>query len=883
MKQSSPPCPRPMRHLSPTALVACFLVTTWIGLMPTVAQAQALEDRFCNITCDGDGDAALCTVRLVGGLEGTAQRRDITPQPGDVGVDLDRLEVAGFPFDPLRPIGSLEARFSDPGPGACLAGFDLMRGDIAMPDPFSQEPLASADIELTSRPMASIGLELGSQLIGADADWCAPGYDCLCQGDLCLDVPIPQPDRHYFFFNVEAGLGIRTGAVNLVFPAGVTAKFVLDPLDPFFYLEGSAFGVLTPPIPGGGFGFSHNVDIPFVPIITRGLEDDLIPFLGDYAAKASFDLAKFGDPELPLFLVRADATAVVSLDPDQDGDHPFYTPAEFAESPDLAIGANGRFNLRFNPFGKRDPGKKKAKANAKPKKDPKPGKCKKKKKKKNGEESTAVSPGCQLLSFRADIGEASGYTIGNEEDVEVWVSGRLGLDGGELLPPWMPFPVTGAAETTITTRLGSFGDNFVEVTGDLTLSTVNMIGKNRGLATEIVAGSGLLRVDDQGFTVVGSTPTQLFPDFPHSGVAEVEMRVTGQGDASVTLRSDFTVEGYALPGGELTLDADGLSLEGTMRIDSTDFDAVARVKGTKSTLTATAITPIHYSREDTTEKLRLLRELAENEELVDDARDALDAAQFVLEPLREDLESKTASLIAAENDVLTLNDTIDGFSSTIASLISQRAAQNNRNCNADYSGCSSCGSCTSRCNCGTLDFACHADCGVCGTALGICLAGRETCRAANVITCNADKGARITALTAEIVFNEGERAAVIIARDVALGVLGPIRAAYELAVGTTATAQASVDAAEDGLEAALAGAAHIQTLIDNLPTVETDIDTEMFIEITTTPKGSKRKTGVHAVIDGRRVSKGRVDLDSTPKVVCLELPIRRAGEICSPL
>jgi len=878
-----------MRCHSRTSLVACLLVTVWIGLVPTVVhaqEAQAIEDRFCNITCDGEGDAALCTVRLIGGLEGTALRREITPQPGDVGVDLDRLEVAGFSLDALRPLGSLEASFSNPGPNACLAGFDLMRGDIAMPDPFSQEPLASADIELISRPMASIGLELGSQLLGADADWCAPGYDCLCEGDFCLDVPIPQPDRHYFFFNVEAGLQIRTGAVTLTFPAGVTATFVLDPTDPFFYLEGSAFGVLTPPIPGGGFGFSKDVDIPFVPIITRGLEDDLIPFMGDYAAKASFDLAKLGDPELPLFLVRADGTAVVSLDPDQDGDHPLYTPADFAESPDLAIGVNGRFNLRFNPFGKREPGKKKkkkAKANAKPKKDPKPGKCKKKKKKKNGENATAVAPGCQTLSFRADIGEASGYTIGNEHDVEVWVSGRLGLDGGELLPPWMPFPVTGAAETTITSRLGSFGDNYVEVTGDLTLSTVNMTGKNKGLATEIVAGGGLLRVDDQGFTVVGSTSTQLFPGFPHSGLAEVEMRVTGQGDASVTLRSDFTVEGYGVPAGELTLDADGLSLRGTMTIDSTDFDAVARVKGTKSTLTATANIPIHYSREDTTEQLRLLQELAENEDLVEDAQNAIDTAQLVLAPALETVENSTASLIAAENDVLTLNGTIDGFTVAIASLISQRAAQNNRNCAADYTGCSSCGSCTSRCNCGTFDLLCHADCGICGTALGICLAGREACRVANIVTCNADKGARITALTVEIVFKEGERGVVIVARDVALGVLHPIRAAFELAVGTLATALASVDAAEDGLEAALAGAAHIQALIDNLPNVETDIDAEMFVEITTTPKGSKRKTGVHAVIDGRRVSKGRVDLDSTPKIVCLELPIRGAGEICSAL
>lgn len=860
-----------------TRLAVAVLGLALAAAGPVAAQGL-IEDQFCNISCDAAGPFGQCQVGLIGGIQIDALRADISALGSGDGVALTGLTIGAIPIE-VRPPATVEARFSDPQPGACSVGFDILRGEVVTPNPI-EDILAAADMEITSRPMAAIGLDVGRNLIADDSLWCVPGQECACTGNFCLDTPIPRSDAHYIVFDLDAGLQLRMGGVFLTFPAGLAVSFVFDPLDPFFYIQGAAFGlpiIPAPPLPGGGVGFSRSGEIPFYPWSTYGVEDKLVPFGGDFAFELSGDVVKVGDPKSPILQVRGNGVTVASLDPDKDGDHPFDSFPAFDADPDLAVAGNGSLEVRWNPFGKKGKAKKgkKSKKPAKPAKDPKPGKCKKNKPDKP----------CSILSVRTDLGTASwAYRMSAPDVVEFWASGMLGVDGGEILPPWMPLPMTGSADTRMVFRVSPpEGEAMAQAEGSFSIETTNLGAKITGLNPSVTTLGGLLRVDlASGFTVIGHTDSQLHDDLEQHSTAEVEVRIPPHGAATLALRTDFSFGANEFVGGEIVLRQDEVGFGGSMRIGETDFEALGSIQGRTSTLEATAVKTIPYSRDGTEERIRLLRELIANQQNVDAARTGLALAEQLLAGPAADYQHTADDVAAAEAEVARIQGLIDAVDAEISGLEADLHWQANvRNCNADYSGCPSCSSCTSRCNCGTIDPVCWADCGACQTARQTCLGARETCRLANVAPCESNRALRISELGLAIAAKEAERTGLVTAKNVALGVLAPLQDALQNAATALATAQGVVATAQKGLDAALAGLALVESQLDNLPDLEFEVDTRLSI-VTKTKNGvSKSKGKVEGFVDGKRVTKGHVDLDAEPPIACIQIPDKRIGEVCA--
>jgi hypothetical protein len=820
----------------------------------------------------------------VGGLALEGRRGDVAARPAGDGVAMSgELAIPTGDGDriPLAQ-ASVELRFARPGPTACLAGFDIVRGLARLPLP-GGGALSASSIEVVEQPMASIGLDVGRNLLPSDSDWCVPGLglDCACS-DFCLDdVPILRTDAHYLSFDVDTRYVFRVAGVELPSSPGVAATLVLDPRDPYFYLTGSAMGIPGLKLPlnssAGGFGFSWHDEIPFVPLSTYPFEDAIETFRGGYAARIKLPIF---ETEFERVKVLLDGTLIASLDPDEDGDHPFLTPALFLASPDLALGANGVFSARFSPFKGASKGKGNAKARPGPQKAPTD-----KDVQKEGKAAKKSGLGNSLLHIAFDVGAASAVGRVRPDSSDLYLSGRLG-DPQSLLPEWMPLPIDAAAGTQMAAYFSSLPDaSFVQAEGSLGLDTTVLARWARMEAIAVSLGvAGSLRVDRNGFRVVGTTADRMHPSVEPTSTAGVEALIAPNGvDTYVTLRGGMAVAGEDLHGAALTLSPAGVAITGMLTVGTHALEMRGGFRGTTGHLEGGTRIEIPYEREDTKRKLELLdRILKQSKEVALGERLLADAEQD-LERHRRNAQAVAADLAAAIEKVQELDREIASLGAQISGKQRDLAAQLARDCSADYSGCRSCGSCASRCECGALDFACHADCGVCEAGRGLCLADREACRVGNVALCTADRVARIAALGVEVGALETARAAVIAARDVALGVLQPIQAANALALAALATSEATAEAAQAGLAAARAGVAALQSELDRLPAVRGTVVADLTIAIDTGPRGDTKTGKLAASFEGRRIAKGRVDLDATPPVACVTLPLKGMGEICGPL
>jgi len=855
------------------------------ALLPAVSGAQPLpvDALFCNIECESAAADARCGIGIVGGHALEARRGEVAPLAAGDGVELGGdLSIPTGDGDGIALAeAALELRFSQPGPNACLTGFDIVRGTARLPVP-GAGALAEASIEVVEQPIASIGLDLGRNLLPAGSPWCLPelGLDCACT-DFCLDeVPVLRTDAHYFSFDVDARYVFRIAGFELPSSPGVAATFVLDPQDPYFFLTGSALGIpgLKTPLnaSSGGFGFSWNDEIPFVPLSTYPFGDVMEPFRGGYAARLALPLF---ETEFERVKVLLDGLLVASLDPDEDGDHPFATPGDFLADPDLALGANGAFSVKFSPFA--GPGKQAKKT--KPGKEPKP--TTDKDVQKEGKKAKKGGLANRLLALTFDLGTASAIGRVHPAFTELYLSGTLG-DGQSLLPAFMPLPVTAGAGAKLAAYFTTQpGGSFAQAEGALGLDTTTLARWAKVEEAGVVLGvDGLLRVDETGFRIAGSSGSRMHPSVAPSGMAGVEAFIAPNGvDTFVTLRGAMTVAGEGFPDAALTLSPRGVEIEGTLRLDAHELDMRGSFRGTKGRLEGGTQVAIPYEREDTQRKLQLLDQILNQSQEVELAEALLGDAEAELERHRRNADAVAADLAVASAQVAALQAEVDAFTVQIAQKQSGLVAQQRRDCSADFSGCPSCGSCASRCDCGTFDVACHADCGVCQTARTACLAARETCRIANIAICQADRAARLVALAAEIAALETARASVRAARDVALGVLAPIQAAAELAFAALATAEVTAEAAQAGLDAAQAGLDALQDQLDRLPPLRGTVVADLSLVIDTGPKGTRKTGKVVGAFEGRRIAKGRVDLKAEPSIVCLTVAREGLGEICTPL
>jgi hypothetical protein len=154
---------------------------------------------------------------------------------------------------------------------------------------------------------------------------------------------------------------------------------------------------------------------------------------------------------------------------------------------------------------------------------------------------------------------------------------------------------------------------------------------------------------------------------------------------------------------------------------------------------------------------------------------------------------------------------------------------------------------------------------------------------ANVATCTADRAFQITRLSALIAAAETERFALQTAHDAALAVLEPAREANRVALNALQAAVAAVDAAEAGLAAGLAALARYQDELDHLPAIEGSVEAVVSVEIRTTPKGATKTGKIAAKFNGKKIARGRVDLNASPRQACITIPLPDVGEICTVL
>ncbi|MGH7340399.1 MAG: hypothetical protein ACREKH_07905, partial [Candidatus Rokuibacteriota bacterium] len=445
------------RILSAIRLVAVAIALGSFGGSAS-AQLPPLDPVYCNVQCVGLMADSSCRLGIAGGSALVAKRGDLEPLPGGAGVvaggnlAIPTGNVVGE--DIVLAEAYLELRYSNPRAGACNDGFDIVRGQTRLPVPLAGV-LADADVEIVHQPMASVGLDVGRNLIPPASPWCSPDLDCECQ-QFCLEVPVPRSDAHYFFFDVDARYSFRIGAAVLDSP-GAAATLILDPTDPFFYLSGSVMGIpgiKTPLNAGsGGFGFSAHSQIPYVPVSTFGFDGREQEFSGDAAFNLTVPLYETTSPRVSIGLT---GNMVVSLDPDHDGDHPLTSPAAFGEDPDLAIGANGLLSVSWSPFESSLGGRSGA------------GRAKKPTQKKVHSESKKAKKQNRpnpFLGLDLTLVSASASSRLHPTYNEIFLSGRVGVD--DIFPSWMPFPVRGGGVSLAAYISTQKGESYARADGDM--------------------------------------------------------------------------------------------------------------------------------------------------------------------------------------------------------------------------------------------------------------------------------------------------------------------------------------------------------------------------------------------------------------------------------
>ncbi len=164
----------------------------------------------------------------------------------------------------------------------------------------------------------------------------------------------------YLFFELNAGIGLEFGGIELSFSIGAGLSVVLDPADVFLYIGGRA----EPKIGQVGGAGSEKGYIPFEPATTpRGYEGDGV--FGNVYIQGEVDLTK-----LIGFPLGGDVELVADFDVDDDGrlfggffdnpsrfvsggfDKELFGEDEVEALTDIAFGLNGELSAGFE-FGSR--------------------------------------------------------------------------------------------------------------------------------------------------------------------------------------------------------------------------------------------------------------------------------------------------------------------------------------------------------------------------------------------------------------------------------------------------------------------------------------------------------------------------------------------------
>lgn len=289
---------------------------------------------------------------------------------------------------PVGPTGTEPMHFELRNSGAVrLPGGIAYAGDASLVTPLGRIVLAQSELWFAFAPGTQqvqavqgktfVPAPLSGEVVSIDEPVIAEvGYDL---GENLKDLGVPLIDkRGYLFFKFDTGLTLRIGkappedlaeeedtSFTISFPAGATARIVVDPLDPMYYFAG---GITTPnrskkPDAGGeegggsgsgntdnageppddgivtGSGNSRQGLFPFRPLVTTGIEDKAREFRGHRITTGTFPL--FGLP----VIVRGHL--ITNLDPLATGELA-VDPLGIGFGPAAQAGANGRFALSLD-------------------------------------------------------------------------------------------------------------------------------------------------------------------------------------------------------------------------------------------------------------------------------------------------------------------------------------------------------------------------------------------------------------------------------------------------------------------------------------------------------------------------------------------------------
>jgi hypothetical protein len=592
---------RPLQALATAILAGAAALL----LLPLSGPAGAAEG---DASCGFDpARPSMCRFELAGGIVLESDSSNVRVHEDGVGFDVVgdvEIPTAGEPV----VLGEAIVVFSmKPGGGRAFTyGTALM--------PFPRQGFLSA-IEVSRQPMVSFGVRPGSEI----------GF---------TGAPV-HPDRHYLYFYGNTILEAGYGAISMTTPGG-TLSAVLDPSDPYFYIAGELIGLggndpeqeegddseqagegddseAEEAEEGDGaslsaFAFSLHGQIPFTPLVTRGVEEYLPEFDGHVYVR--------GDIPLHAFLSLSGDT-VFDIDPDMDGDHPFEpTFYDGSSRPDLAIGGNGTLAVGV-PF-------------------------------------------LRFFEFGFDLGHATAVgMVSDLQPTQVVFSGEIGVDQSDIfgaLPVSLGFPDPFALYGAYTeSELGSF----LHGEGALGLDP-SAIGALFGVELGPISSSeAVMDVNSLGLTVQGRTSTSPLPAL---GFAEASViaHVSPDGlDSYLAIEGDLRIDTFELRGGRFEAHlSNGVSVAGEVQISNTVFGMTGQFAPAGYTLTGEAMLADAVAV-NASQTLELTNALLQNEQSRAALEDALAAANATLQGSLAAVNAAQAAVSLAQKEVNSLQSSIN--------------------------------------------------------------------------------------------------------------------------------------------------------------------------------------------------------------------------------
>lgn len=386
----------------------------------------------------------------------------------------------------LTPLGEIvlqEAELVFEYGDSALAGIERLRGTAQVPFPSVG---ILADAEIGTPVIADVGLDYGSNL----ADLEAPLVD----------------SRQYLFFKFSAGFEASIGPIGFEAPGGQSVTFVLDPLDPFFFLTGSLPGLSEI---GGvedlGIAMSLQGLIPFVPDTTWGIGDEIGNFDANLYLQGVIPFAR-----LPLNL---DGSLVVDVDVNDDGKTLFNSLA-----PDVEYGGNGTLNVGVDFL--------------------------------------------KFFSFGFELGSASlGIKI-TDGTQHAYFSGMLDPDTGFL--PQELVPIRPSATVNMAGLISDdIAKSFLRGEGEFNLDA-STLGRLVGIdLNDLSTTSATFSADRNGVRLTGLTRTSIYPGVGFDGDAQLDANFTGSPtDWGIGISGQMEIAGTPISQGKLQVSTAGMFVSG---------------------------------------------------------------------------------------------------------------------------------------------------------------------------------------------------------------------------------------------------------------------------------------------------------------------------------